>query len=477
MKGHDVTMLTFLAFANESDDLAEAEGNDAGVFFACDNASSCTIHDKRNQEVLRNCYQNVRWSEVESFCGCSSWYGFVGEFCDISTGPTAYFKSISIVLSVWSFLLCCFFLFELIKYFVFKIRAKKKARTQFNMKRFLFSVDTVFYAALFCFFSCTFLLVNGTIHLRGLFDPRRVELETFTFLTSTSQQVGIINGNLATTALHLVFTFFILGSMQISLSWVDLATTNNAASFFEKGYHRGIKRFKLFVKTMTVFYLIVGVVLLVIDFINALFVLFPIMILILVVLFYKGRRVFEKVFQGAALVSRSATTEFGSSSKTRTFRKMNSAKKSMELVKRSSLLHIILLSFLCVGSILFPILFVYYQKLIPVGGFNYVLFIRDSCVIAGLILMTSNAQYIYIVSKRLRKNHLAVLSRATQRESYRSRESLRRSSPKQNRKTNSRTFAEQELQELRKSKPKENDFRSITFARVSRNFRSLRKEQ
>ena len=122
------------------------------------NAVVCLIHvcvgndmcnetkDCKEGNVLKECYFEVPWSEDSNFCNCSSWYGFVGDDCDIPSPQVWYIRFTLLFIVTWATILLIFLGKDIILYLRFKFPRIWNANSTYGRRRYL-DLDPVFVTA------------------------------------------------------------------------------------------------------------------------------------------------------------------------------------------------------------------------------------------------------------------------------------------------------------------------------------------
>ena len=131
----------------------------------CHKAADCTIVDGNGNEILKLCYKNVPWSDEPVFCDCSSWYGYVGEYCDQSSVQLIYFKLSLSVTIIWSLVFLPWTLYEWRKF----QKAEKKRNTYY--------ADLIVLLTVLVAFCC--VMINAIIQLLALADFTRFKHVTY----------------------------------------------------------------------------------------------------------------------------------------------------------------------------------------------------------------------------------------------------------------------------------------------------------
>lgn len=339
----------------------------------CETPRNCTFTNDVGDLIIRQCYIDVNWIDKSGFCDCSSWYGFRGENCDEHTFQSRYFQTVLILRSVCCMILLFFLLWELFRYCYCLHRVSQLKWKKLN---YAFSVGV------FSSIGLVFLIVHGMIQHRSFIDPTRFQIEGYFFLLLGSfEDVTVINGGIAVSSLFAAYTFFVLATMQVSLSWLEVA--HAMWMHFDPKLQKRIERFRKVIKFSAVLFCISQFILFPFQLYNGIGVTVMCMSVILIVLFIVGRRSFMKAI---ALTSQTAQEDF---------------KQAILVVKSSSFYHVIFLSLLAGFSLAYTLTLPIFQLYIGVGDFNYVLAFRDIATFSSIVLVTMNACYIRKVFRRL----------------------------------------------------------------------------
>lgn len=79
------------------------------------------------QNAAKECYTDVFFTDDSSFCGCSNFYGWVGEDCDQASSQLIYARMSSSLLCLWAVLV-----FVLTMQKLFHVCNLKKSTTESN---------------------------------------------------------------------------------------------------------------------------------------------------------------------------------------------------------------------------------------------------------------------------------------------------------------------------------------------------------
>lgn len=343
----------------------------------CNNLTDCQTKNDIGETIYKLCYQDVAWSDLSSFCDCSSWYGFSGPSCDIPTVQSRFFQVVLVLYTCWSSLFILILSAELTRYLYKSNNATKLSRKDFG---------PAFVAACFCLLGFLFLLTYSLINLRALVDPRRFTIESFSFIDGSLEDVTVENGRIAVASLVLSLTCVGMTVVYISLTWIDVA--QGVWKFFEPTFQRRIKRFKQFVKYCTITYFVSIVVLAATGFYNGIAIMIILMIIVYILLIVIGRISF------VAAISRISKED----------REKNQLPKTIRTVRHSSLFHILFLSICVFATLLFFAISPNYTQYIEVGEFNSVLAIRDIGTLSSVFIFSVNTFYTRDLLRKIGHN-------------------------------------------------------------------------
>lgn len=348
----------------------------------CETASDCIFRDDEGIEFFQVCNLAAGDEENLGVCQCSPWYGFIGDECDVRTIQVPVFQTVLIGFSVWSSGIILFLLWYVSRYQC-SVSGFKKIMNR--------EIDPVVIISVLSLLGALCLLLNGILNLRALFDPTKFSVVKYDFLLApSSEDVSVEHGKVAANAVSVAYSFFILASMQMSLSWLNLV--KSASQFFPEKYLKNMARFKKFVYISYIIYFILGIISLITSLFNAFVMVMAAMNFVVVILFYRGRRAFKKI---ANMVS--PETNEGVAA-------------SIKLVNRTSKLHMILLFAIFLTQIGFTLTSPIYMTLVS-PGMNFILVIHYLGVFLGLVLLTSNCRYISILLSTLIKTNSASTSK------------------------------------------------------------------
>ena len=170
--------------------------------------------------------------------------------------------------------------------------------------------------------------------------------------------------------------------MQISLSWIDIS--KKVPSFdFDCRYHQALVRFSQFVKIATVAEILFTVIVISIDLPTATVPLAAASSLILLIFFILGRQRFLKLLEKLANDNK------------------RGGSRAQQLVRRSSLAHIITVGIVFVTSVLYGAFYPGYENRVPIGGFNIVVGLLHLTAACGLVVLTVNSAYVRIIFRTM----------------------------------------------------------------------------
>ena len=295
-----------------------------------------------------------------------------------------YFKTSLGLAMLWCLVLFCISAVELRIYIIHERSNKRSKRTpisKFNM---------VFWVLLAIMTSAVLVVTNTIIQMMGLVDPSRFTTTTYQGKEGDFDEVTILHGPTAALCIHLAYSVFLLGSLLISISWVEL-TIKVGTKLGQHASKRWLTRWKAFVVITVALYVVCHIGLLTSGLFIALAYTHPAMTLIVAIVFLVGRNAFLKLLQHRT----------GAESKSFQLSKM---------ISRSTLSNMILLAGSAIAMLGYASMFLQHRKIVPVGAFNVVLFVRDICLVFGLMLSTINYHYCRKVIRNLSAKNSKVTS-------------------------------------------------------------------
>lgn len=229
-----------------------------------------------------------------------------------------------------------------------------------------------------------FLLLNTVIQLAAMFNPHLFTIVTYEYLDGEKEDVTVKGGVVAAISLQQAISFFFLSSMFISLSWLEVGEIVLAMS--NKALQKRIRQFRKTAKIVSIAHIILSSILIASGYLNGFAYILSSLTAMTLILFFLGRRSFLNTVNILTLDTKKAM------------------QNSLTLVNSLGKLHVFLLILITVTTILYPVLFPTFERDVQVGGFNYVLLIRDIGFYLGTFLAYTNVYYARTLFKHIRSN-------------------------------------------------------------------------
>lgn len=330
---------------------------------SCNSAEDCVFDD-----VVRKCYIEVPWSNRTNFCECSNYYGFLGPNCDEPTANSTFIVAMFWIFTLWlSFSLLCFFrtLYLILKLFFKKplvktvisrnhsLNSKKKRKSAKQVPK------TVIFTSLALFSGYLMLILYSVLPLATLTGAKPFILQNFTVNGEEVADVTTMYGDISTAARGIAVLMFVIASLQISVSWLEVAESMKMFNIFsDPKWNRRVKLFKRLVQFSTILFLVLLIGLVAAGVFYILLLVSSLFIMLMMILFIIGRRRFIAVLSNVSMSIR----EGGKDS--------DVYRRPLFLVRRSSLLVMTLipLGILCMVADFF--LVSSYETAVPLGEIN-----------------------------------------------------------------------------------------------------------
>lgn len=323
----------------------------------------------------QECYNNVPWSDVPSFCDCSSWYGFRGTDC---TGLTAQIHLTRFFLAVQlfsSFILLILYARKAYWYINWKVEVKKTRlpKNKFSLKSSLLPVRILIFGII----SVLCLFLGFCFQIRPYFDATQYEKLEVPGFTDSDIEVVAVNSGIGTGLISLGAVFYVQSALQISLHWLSVCDSVSYVFDSKLPFKKSIEPMKFLVRFVQVNFLLIGVILFFTNQFAAIGIMTGIIGLIFGTFLLIGRIRFGALFSDLPSAQDSRAP----------------LKRTMKFVTLSTniTLPLILMSipFFLLHSIWTP----EWKDRVAVGSFNYVRFFRDLGVFSGLLLLLFNLWY------------------------------------------------------------------------------------
>ena len=337
----------------------------------CNTTSDCVGYDGGfGKVVYKKCYEAVAWSEEENFCECSSWYGYTGDACDQESVNTKYIKSLYLIFILYAVLMSGLLIYIL----SWKLRAVA-IETHWKPLKVIKNLGPNFIVGVSCLLAYSISLVYTVPMFRGATDPSRFEVVSYEYiLRGPTEELTVTNGDVGVSYLGVANACFILGAMQMSLSWLDIA--KSCWAIFEPKMKDRAEKFGKFMRVASWLYVLSSLICIIAQIVFGVMLITVGMIVMLIVLFIAARIAFIRAVKSVQTIG-------------------PELEEAIRIVKYSSLVHILCLSTIFILLLLYFTLIPSHESNLEPGDFNYVLCFRDTAILIVAFMGTSETIYIW----------------------------------------------------------------------------------
>lgn len=245
--------------------------------------------------------------------------------------------------------------------------------------------------------STIFWILTFSIQVVSVINPQMLKLGTLSYFGVSYETVEYIHEELQLTLITVATGLVFLASIQISLSWLQLAATVHMFMMEQSSFDKFVKRYTVFVKVTFALYILLSLILMGLQNIAGLGILYPVMMGLIVPLYVIGRRRFLHSIDTMLSIERNSAIQASKRSK---------LLKVKKLINRSSWVTVTCGILTALLWLTLSILFLFAEKAVKPGDVNPAFVVRDIVHAVALAKLSSDYFYIRHVLKSTRNNYL-----------------------------------------------------------------------